>query len=60
MDSGVGFNLMPMKKSDSQIISETIFEKYTYDRLKNLTKIQTAYLLKLKRLETLDFKMFPK
>jgi hypothetical protein len=60
MDSGVGFNLMPIKKSDSQIISETIFEKYTYDRLKNLTKIQTAYLLKLKRLETLDFKMFPK
>jgi hypothetical protein len=60
MDCGEGFNLMPHKKSDSQIISETIFEKYTYDRLKNITKIQTAYLLKLKGLETVKFKMFPK
>ena len=60
MDCGMGFNLMPNHTSDSQIISETIFEKYTYDRLKNLTKIQSAYLLKLKGLETLKFKMYPK
>lgn len=35
LDSGEGFNLIPFKKSNSQIISETIFDKYTYNRINN-------------------------
>ena len=36
MDSGVGFNLLPWKDSNSQMISETIFDKYTYDRMRRI------------------------
>lgn len=59
MDCGEGFNLIPYKASNSQIISETIFDKYTYKRLKNIKKQQTEYIEKLRRLETLKFKMYP-
>ena len=59
MDCGEGFNLIPYKASNSQIISETIFNKYTYKRLKNIQKQQTKYIQKLNRLETLKFKMYP-
>ena len=59
MDCGEGFNLIPYKASNSQIISETIFDKYTYDRLKNIKKQQIKYIEKLRRLETLKFKMYP-
>ena len=58
-DCGVGFNLEPSSPSDSQIISETIFDHYTYKRLKNLMSYQSKYISKLNRLETLSFKMFP-
>jgi hypothetical protein len=47
LDSGVGFSLVNSKISNSQLISESIFEKYTYDRLKRLTKIQSKYIDKL-------------
>jgi len=59
IDCGEGFNLVPHKASNSQIISETIFDKYTYNRLKNIRKNQFEYIEKLKRLETLKFKMYP-
>ena len=58
-DCGKGFNLMPFTPSDSQIISETIFDYYTYKRLKNLMSYQSKYISKLNRMETLSFKMFP-
>lgn len=59
MDGTGGFNLIPYKKSDVQIISETIFDKYTYDRLKSINNIQQKYLKKMQNLETREFKMFP-
>ena len=59
LDCGEGFNLIPHKKSNSQIISETIFEKYTYKRLNNLLKEQDDYIDKLNKLETVKFKMYP-
>ena len=59
LECGKGFNLIPYKASNSQIISETIFDKYTYNRLKNINKNQLEYIDKLKKLETSKFKMFP-
>lgn len=59
IDSGIGFNLMPSKNSNSQIIGETIFSKYTYDRLRNLKNKYVEYQEKLKRLETSEFKYYP-
>ncbi|MDG4945750.1 hypothetical protein NMK71_04930 [Weeksellaceae bacterium KMM 9713] len=44
IESGKGFNLIPHKVSNSQVISTTIFNLYTYKRLKNLRKIYQAYL----------------
>jgi|GEM_PF-2752524 len=49
IDCGVGFNLFAdknggVKKSNSQIISETIFDLYTYKRIKNLRKMHQNYL----------------
>lgn len=43
VDCGEGFNLMPFTPSNSQIISETIFDIYTYKRLKNLIKSHKKY-----------------
>jgi len=59
IDSGMGFNLIPHKKSNSQIVSETIFDKYTYNRLNRLLDEQDKYIEDLKRLETVKFKMYP-
>lgn len=47
VDCGAGFNLIPHKPSNSQIISETIFELYTYKRIKNLRKKHTEYFTKI-------------
>ena len=58
-ECGKGFNLSKSKPSNSQIISETIFDKYTYDRLKNHCRMQKEYIKKLKELDTLRFKMYP-
>ena len=58
-ECGKGFNLSHSKKSNSQIISESIFDKYTYNRLKNHRKMQADYFKKLDSTETLKFKMYP-
>jgi len=59
LDCGMGFNLVPFTPNDSQIISETIFDYYTYKRLKNLLLYQSKYISKLNRLDSLSFIMFP-
>jgi len=52
MDSGKGFNLVgSTKQSNSQIISATIFEKYTYNRLKNHKKMQSRHINSRKTLK---------
>jgi len=58
-ECGKGFNLSQSKRSNSQITSETIFDIYTYKRLKNHRKMQNEYINKLKKLDTLRFKMYP-
>ena len=47
LESGIGFSLTGRKVSNSQMVSESIFEKYTYDRLRRLKKIQQKYIDKL-------------
>lgn len=56
VDSGKGFNLIPFKTSNSQIICESIFNKYTYKRLKNHLKMISNYHKRLDNLSTLHFK----
>ena len=58
-ECGKGFNLKQSKPSNSQITSETIFDIYTYKRLKNHCKMQKEYINKLKEMNTLRFKMYP-
>ena len=59
IDSGKGFNLLPGKQSNSQIIIETIFDKYTYKRIKNHKKIYNDYLKRLSHRETIKFSVYP-
>jgi hypothetical protein len=59
IDSPKGFNLLPYKKSNSQIVVDTIFDKYTYNRLRNHLKMHDDYFNEIKRLETLNFKYIP-
>ena len=59
IDSGKGFNLIPGKQSNSQIVVETIFDKYTYKRLRNLKKIHNDYLKRFNHRETLKFTVHP-
>jgi len=59
IDSGKGFNLFPYKKSNSQIIVETIFDKYTYKRIRNHINIYNAYLKKIENLQTIHFTVYP-
>ena len=47
VDSGMGFNLIPHKASNSQIVSETIFEIYSYKRIKNLVSTHDEYFKKI-------------
>lgn len=49
VDCGKGFNLIPHKASNSQIVSETIFELYSYKRLKNLASAHNKYFKKITR-----------
>lgn len=55
IDSGKGFNLIPHTPSNSQIIVESIFNKYTYKRLKNHLKMQDEYLKYLRGLPPDNF-----
>lgn len=48
IESGKGFNLIPHKTSNSQITSETIFDLYTYKRMKNLNRNFEKYFEKIK------------
>jgi hypothetical protein len=59
LDSGKGLNLIPHKTSNSQIISETIFEKYTYNRLNNIVSNQNQFVVNIKNADATKFKMFP-
>ncbi|MFT4802329.1 MAG: hypothetical protein ACI93N_002107 [Flavobacteriaceae bacterium] len=59
LDSGKGLNLIPHKTSNSQIISKTIFEKYTYNRLNNIISNQNQYVVNIKKLDPSKFKMYP-
>lgn len=47
LESGVGFSVINKKISNSQMLSTSIFEKYTYDRLKRLKSYQQKYIDKL-------------
>ena len=59
IDSGKGFNLIPGKQSNSQIVVETIFDKYTYKRIKNHKKIYDDYLKRLNHRKTMKFSVYP-
>lgn len=59
LESGKGFNLIPHRPSNSQIISETIFDKYTYKRLGNIKKLQEDYKKRLCKADTVEFKGYP-
>ena len=50
------------KKCNSQIISESIFNKYTYDRLRRLQDLQQKYIDKLNgdSFDATDFYKYPK
>ncbi|WP_037320632.1 hypothetical protein [Salegentibacter sp. Hel_I_6] len=59
IDSGKGFNLFPNKKSNSQIIIESIFDKYTYKRIKNHQRMYDEYLQRLENMNSVKFKIYP-
>jgi len=56
VDSGKGFNLIPHSKSNSQIICESIFDKYTYKRLKNNLNMIDDYCATIDRIDSVYFK----
>lgn len=56
VDSGKGFNLIPHHKSNSQIICESIFDKYTYKRLKNNLNMIDDYCATIDSFESVYFK----
>ena len=47
LECGVGFSVVNRKISNSQMLSASIFEKYTYDRLRRLKSYQQKYIDKL-------------
>ena len=61
LDSGVGFSIVNKKISNSQMISSSIFEKYTYDRLRRLKPYHQKYIKKLESdtFQSLKFYKFP-
>lgn len=58
IESGKGFNLFPYKKSNSQIISSTIFDLYTWKRIKNLSKYYNEYYEKIKDYENPNYFLY--
>ena len=50
-ESGIGFNLKIHKPINSQITSESILEKYTYNRYKSHIKKLKVYISKLEQIE---------
>jgi hypothetical protein len=61
LDSGVGFSIVNKKISNSQMISSSIFEKYTYNRLRRLKPYHQKYINKLNSnsFQSLKFYKFP-
>jgi hypothetical protein len=61
LDSGVGFSIVNKKISNSQMTSSSIFEKYTYDRLRRLKPYHQKYIKKLESdtFQSLKFYKFP-
>ncbi|MGO3181224.1 MAG: hypothetical protein ACTIJ9_00175 [Aequorivita sp.] len=59
IECGVGFNLVPSKKSNSEIRIDSIFTKRTYDRMKKLKKEYNDYETWIGKLESSNFKYFP-
>jgi hypothetical protein len=61
LDSGVGFSIVNKKISNSQMTSSSIFEKYTYDRLRRLKPYHQKYINKLNSnsFQSLKFYKFP-
>lgn len=47
IECGKGFNLMPHTPSNSQIFSTTIFDFYSYKRIKNLKKAHDEHHIKM-------------
>lgn len=59
IESGKGFNLIPFKQSDSILSAETVFDKFTYNRMKNLRKKYIGLEDHLKKHESYHFRYYP-
>lgn len=59
IECGLGFSLIPYHPNNSQITVDSIFDKFTYDRIKSLMKVHKEYDHHLKNLESLIFKSYP-
>ncbi|WP_289023041.1 hypothetical protein [uncultured Salegentibacter sp.] len=59
IECGKGFNLMPPKISDSRIIAENIFDKFSYRTLKNRIKLYDMYIETLKKAPSNKFTAYP-
>lgn len=59
MECGMGFSLSAVKASNSELRSETIFDKYTYNRHRKIRKMIDGYYSKLERLESIYFIKYP-
>lgn len=62
LECGRGFDLDRSIKSNSQIISESIFEKYTYNKLRRHQEMHSQLIKKHKgsNYSTLNFHMYPR
>lgn len=56
LESTKGFNLLPWTSSNAQILCESIFEKFTYKRIKNIRKKISQYSKEIASNETNGFK----
>lgn len=61
IDSGVGFSLSHRKVSNSIINASSIFEKFTYDRMGRIKRIQDNYIEKLEseNFQSLELYKYP-
>ncbi len=60
IECGKGFNLIPHKKtSTSRILSESIFDKYSYKTLKKRLKIYEEYINQLREFPSNKFTAYP-
>ncbi|MBL7471386.1 hypothetical protein [Robertkochia sediminum] len=58
-ESGVGFNLIPHKPSNSEIKCDSIFDLYTYKRMKRLFRMFDEFNNYQQKRETLQFVSYP-